>query len=388
MSPHEIVRNTFIERYGTNPSVIVRAPGRVNLIGEHTDYNEGFVMPMAIEYAIWIALRPRQDREVHVQALDFNTDIQLDLDNLSKAPTSPAEYIKGMAWALTDAGYTLNGWEGVMKGDIPIGAGLSSSAALELVIARAFAEVSDFDWNPNQMAVLAQKAENEWVGVQCGIMDQMISANGKADHALLIDCRSLETRLAPLPPNTRIVILDTMTRRELVDSLYNERRQQCETAAKLLGVRALRDVSSAELKANAKKLDATILKRATHIVSENERTLEAVDAMLAGDAKRLGNLMYQSHMSLRDYFEVTKMPHRIDALDIMVQRARRHPACLGARMTGGGFGGCAVALVSDDAVDDFCRAVSDMYIEQTHITPNIYVCSAVNGAGWAERFVS
>ena len=184
MSPHEIVKNTFIERYGTTPSVIVRAPGRVNLIGEHTDYNEGFVMPMAIEYAIWIALRPRQDREVHVQALDFDTDIQLDLDNLSKEPTSPAEYIKGMAWALMDAGYTLNGWEGVMQGDIPIGAGLSSSAALELVIARAFAEVSDFDWNPNQMAVLAQKAENQWVGVQCGIMDQMISANGKADHAL------------------------------------------------------------------------------------------------------------------------------------------------------------------------------------------------------------
>jgi galactokinase len=388
MSPHEIVKNTFIERYGTTPSVIVRAPGRVNLIGEHTDYNEGFVMPMAIEYAIWIALRPRQDREVHVQALDFDTDIQLDLDNLSKEPTSPAEYIKGMAWALMDAGYTLSGWEGVMQGDIPIGAGLSSSAALELVIARAFAEVSEFDWDPNQMAVLAQKAENEWVGVNCGIMDQMISANGKADHALLIDCRSLETRLAPLPPNTRIVVLDTMTRRELVDSLYNERRQQCETAAKLLGVRALRDVSSADLKANAKKLDATILKRATHIVSENERTLEALDAMLAGDAKRLGNLMYQSHMSLRDYFEVTKMPHRIDALDIMVQRARRHSACLGARMTGGGFGGCAVALVSDDAIDDFCQAVSAMYIEQTHITPQIYVCSAVNGAGWAERFVS
>ncbi len=388
MSPHEIVKNTFIERYGTTPTVIVRAPGRVNLIGEHTDYNEGFVMPMAIEYAIWIALRPRQDREVHVQALDFDTDIQLDLDNLSKAPTSPAEYIKGMAWALMDAGYTLSGWEGVMQGDIPIGAGLSSSAALELVIARAFAEVSDFEWNPNQMAILAQKAENEWVGVNCGIMDQMISANGKADHALLIDCRSLETRLAPLPPNTRIVVLDTMTRRELVDSLYNERRQQCETAAKLLGVRALRDVSSADLKANAKKLDATILKRATHIVSENERTLEALDAMLAGDAKRLGNLMYQSHMSLRDYFEVTKMPHRIDALDIMVQRARRHPACVGARMTGGGFGGCAVALVSDDAIDDFCQAVSAMYIEQTHITPQIYVCSAVNGAGWAERFVS
>ncbi|MCL4255697.1 MAG: galactokinase, partial [Anaerolineae bacterium] len=346
MSPQEIVKQTFIEQYGENPMVIVRAPGRVNLIGEHTDYNDGFVLPMAIEYAIWIALRPREDRQVRVTALDFDATIQLDLDSLSKNATSPAEYIKGVAWALMEDGFNLTGWEGVMKGDIPIGAGLSSSAALELAIARAFYEVSEFEWNPNQMALLAQKAENDWVGMKCGIMDQMISANGKADHALLIDCRSLETRLAPLPPNTRVVVMDTMTRRELVESLYNERRQQCETAAKLLGVPALRDVSSAMLKANAKKLDPVILKRATHIVSENERTLEAVEVMLAGDAKRLGTLMYQSHMSLRDYFEVTKMPNRpFDALDIMVQRARKHPTCYGARMTGAGFGGCAVALI-------------------------------------------
>jgi len=389
MSPHEIVRTTFNERYGTNPSVIVRAPGRVNLIGEHTDYNDGFVMPMAIEYAVWIALRPRQDRKVSVHALDFDSTIEFDLDNFSKEATSPAEYIKGMAWALMGADYPLNGWEGVMKGDIPIGAGLSSSAALELAIARAFVEVSDFEWNPTQIALLAQKAENEWVGVKCGIMDQMISANGKANHALLIDCRSLEIRLAPLPPNTRIVVMDTMTRRELVDSLYNERREQCETAARLLGVTALRDISTADLKANAKKLDPTTLKRATHIVSENERTLEALDAMMLGDAKRLGNLMYKSHMSLRDYFEVTKMPHRpIDALDIMVQCARKHTGCYGARMTGAGFGGCAVALVDSDAVDDFCQSVASAYTEQTHIVPQIYVCSAVNGAGWAEQFVS
>lgn len=388
MTPHEIVKNTFMNEYGTNPMVVVRAPGRVNLIGEHTDYNDGFVMPMAIEFAVWIALRPRDDRKVIIHALDFETTIEIDLDNMSKAPTSPAEYIKGMAWALMDEGHTLNGWEGVLKGDVPIGAGLSSSAALELAIARAFHEVSDFEWIPSKMALLAQKAENSWVGVNCGIMDQMISASGKANHALLIDCRSLETRLAPLPPNTSIIIMDTMTRRELVDSLYNERRQQCETAAKLLGVSALRDVTSEQLKANAKKLDPVTLKRAMHVVSENERTLESLDAMLAGDAKLLGNLMYQSHMSLRDYFEVTKMPHRMDALDIMVQRARRHKACLGARMTGGGFGGCAVALVHSDEVEDFCHATIERYIEQTHITPNLYVCSAVNGAGWAERFVS
>jgi galactokinase len=389
MSPQEIVRNTFIEQYGTTPQVIVRAPGRVNLIGEHTDYNDGFVMPMAIEYAVWIALRPRQDRKVIVHALDFDSTIEFDLDNFSKEPTSPAEYIKGMAWALMGADYALNGWEGVMKGDIPIGAGLSSSAALELAVARAFVEVSDFEWNPTKMALLAQKAENDWVGMKCGIMDQMISANGKADHALLIDCRSLETRLAPLPPNTRVVVMDTMTRRELVDSLYNERREQCETAARLLGVTALRDITTAQLKANAKKLDPTTLKRATHIVSENERTLEALDAMMLGDAKLLGNLMYKSHMSLRDYFEVTKMPHRpIDALDIMVQCARKHAGCYGARMTGAGFGGCAVALVDSDAVDDFCQSVASAYAEQTHIVPQIYVCSAVNGAGWAEQFVS
>lgn len=389
MSPQELVKQTFINHYGENPMVIVRAPGRVNLIGEHTDYNDGFVLPMAIEYAIWIALRPRDDRHVHVMALDFNAHIQLNLDALAKHVISPAEYIKGVAWALMEAGYVLNGWEGVMKGDIPIGAGLSSSAALELAIARAFYEVSDFEWDPNQMAKLAQKAENEWVGMKCGIMDQMICANGKVDHALLIDCRTLETRLAPLPPDTRIVVMDTMTRRELVESVYNERRQQCETAARLLGVPALRDVSSEMLKANAKKLDPVTLKRATHVVSENERTLEAVDAMLAGDAKRLGTLMYKSHMSLRDYFEVTRMPHRpLDALDVMVQCARKHSACFGARMTGAGFGGCAVALVKSDAVDDFCAQTAKLYTEQTHIEPKLYVCSAVNGASWAERFMS
>lgn len=385
LSPHEIVHNTFIEHYGASPKVIVRAPGRVNLIGEHTDYNDGFVMPMAIEYGVWIALRPREDRLVHVHILDFNTTIQFDLDQMTKGTHSPSEYIKGMAWALMDGGYPLNGWDGVIKGNIPIGAGLSSSAALQLAVARAFAEVSDFEWIPNKMAILAQKAENDWVGMKCGIMDQMIAVNGKVNHALLIDCRSLETRLAPLPPDTRIVILDTMTRRELVDALYNERREQCELAAKLLGVPALRDVSSADLKANAKKLDPTTLKRATHVVSENERTLEAVDAMLVGDAKRLGNLMYKSHMSLRDYFEVTKMPHRpVDALDVMVQSARKHPACFGARMTGAGFGGCALALVQSDSIDDFCDKVARTYQDQTHIEPHLYVCSAVNGAGISE----
>ena len=312
MDIQQSVRHAFEQRIGVPPAFVVQAPGRVNLIGEHTDYNDGFVLPMAIDRAVWIALRPRVDGHVQAYSLDFDAEISFALDVLEKKDASWAEYLKGVAWALGEAGYALQGWEGVLAGDVPLGAGLSSSAALELATARAFAAVASLPWDAKRMASLAQRAENEWVGMKCGIMDQMISAAGRAHHALLIDCRSLETEAVPLPPEVVVVVLDTETRRGLVDSAYNERRAQCENAADFFGVPALRDVSISQFEARAHELDEVIRRRARHVITENERTLRAAEAMREADATELGRLMNESHVSLRDDFEVSserRLPH-------------------------------------------------------------------------------
>lgn len=373
--PRERVVAAFEERFGAPPPVLVRAPGRVNLIGEHTDYNDGFVMPLAIERAIWIALRPRTDGRVRVWSVDYEEEAVFELDGLRPGGPGWAEYLKGTAWALRDAGHDLEGWEGALSGNVPRGAGLSSSAALELATARAFAAVSGVDWVPSEMAKLGQRAENEWVGVRCGIMDQMISAVGREDHAILIDCRSLETRAVPLPEGTVVVILDTATRRGLVDSEYNERREQCEAAAAHFGVPALRDVTPAMLEERIDELDETTGRRARHVVTENARTLAAADAMAAGQARTLGRLMDESHESLRHDFEVSS-----PALDAIVEAARGADGCLGARMTGAGFGGCAVALVEADASDALVRTVAEEYETETGQEPRIYLTGASAGA--------
>ena len=375
MSLQQRVIDAFQRKFGAPPSIVVRAPGRVNLIGEHTDYNDGFVLPMAIDRAAWIALRPRTDRRLVVQSLDFDQSVDVDLNQMTNTGPGWAEYLKGVAWALTDSGRQLEGWEGVTAGDVPIGAGLSSSAALELATARAFATVSQLDWNPAQMALLSQRAENKWVGVNCGIMDQMISAAGAAGHALLIDCRSLENQLVPLPPGNAVIVLDTATRRGLVDSAYNERRAQCEAAARFFNVKALRDVSVAQFEARAAELDEVTRRRARHVVTENDRTLKAAEVMRAGDAAALGLLMNASHDSLRDDFEVTN-----SALNVIVEIARQQPGCWGARMTGAGFGGCAVALVKAEAATAFDQAVTAAYTQATGLTPNVYICHASDGA--------
>ena len=375
MSLQTQVTQAFETRFGTPPAFVVRAPGRVNLIGEHTDYNDGFVLPMAIDRAVWIALRPRQDRQVDIHSLDLNQSATFSLDGLRYEQANWVEYLKGVAWALQDAGYRLQGWEGVISGDVPRGAGLSSSAAIELATARAFQAVSGFPWDAAAMAKLGQRAENRWVGVNCGIMDQMISAAGLAGHALLIDCRSLDFEPAPLPAGTAVVILDTATRRGLVDSAYNERRAQCEAAARFFGVPALRDVSVEQFEARAGELDELTRRRARHVVTENARTLAAAEAMRQGDAAELGRLMDASHASLRDDFEVSSRE-----LDIMVRCAQRVPGCLGARMTGAGFGGCAVALVDAGAAEGFARAVAASYQASAGFTPNLYICTATNGA--------
>jgi galactokinase len=373
-SLQEQVAQEFEKHFGQAPAHVVRAPGRVNLIGEHTDYNDGFVFPMAINRATWIALRPRQDQQVTVHSVDFDQTGSFSLDQLSKGE-GWIEYLKGVAWALIESGYSLGGWEGVVAGDVPIGAGLSSSAALEMATARAFSLTSGFTWDASTMAKLGQKAENQWVGANTGIMDQMISASGQADHALLIDCRSLETQLVPLPPRTVIVVLDTATRHQHTESGYNERRTQCEAAARFFGVPALRDVTSEQFEARGGELEDVVRRRARHVITENARTLEAADAMRAGDAAHMGKLMDASHVSMRDDFEISRAE-----MDTMVEIAQSHAACYGARMTGGGFGGCAVALVRSESADDFAEVVAARYAQATGLTPSVYVCQATDGA--------
>ncbi len=370
----------FAQRYGEKPALLARAPGRVNLIGDHTDYNDGFVLPMAIDRAVWIALRRRDDTQVVVHSLDFGEDASFDVRRLERGGSGWAEYMRGMAWSLEaglppEPGYALCGWEGVLAGDVPLGAGLSSSAALELATARAFAGACRLAWDPTLMARLAQRDENEWVGVNSGIMDQLISAAGVAGHALLIDCRSLATRAVPLPRDVSVVVLDTATRRQLVDSEYNERRARSESAARQFGVKALRDVDEAMFAERADMLDDVTRRRARHVVTEDARVLAAAKALASGDVRRVGELMNESHRSLRDDFEVSR-----PELDAMVAIARTQTGCYGARMTGAGFGGCAVALVSRDVAERFAGDVATRYESEVGLTPAVYVCAAAAGA--------
>lgn len=366
----------YEELYGEKPALLVRAPGRVNLIGEHTDYNDGFVLPMAIDRSFWIALSPRDDSKVSIFSLDLDEHDQFDAAVPMHKSGHWGEYLRGIAWYLTKQGYKLTGWQGVSAGNIPIGAGLSSSAGVELATARAFCEVSGFEWNPVEMAKASQSAEIEWVGMNCGIMDQLISATGVAGHAVLIDCRSLELEKVPLPEGTSVVVLDTSTRRGLVDSAYNERRSQCEEAAAYFGVKALRDVTLMEFEEKASGMPLLTQKRARHVISENERTVMAAEVMKQGDAVTLGKLMNESHISLRDDFEVSN-----DALNAIVEIAQSHPACFGARMTGAGFGGCGMALVLSNQVGVFCDYVSGNYKAKTDLEAMVYICEPADGAG-------
>lgn len=346
----------FTARHGRPPEFLARAPGRVNLIGEHTDYNDGFVLPLAIERAVYIAFTPHDAPRVDVRALDQGESGTIDLAAPARGGPAWLEYLRGCAVALRDAGHQPAGWSGSLAGDVPPGAGLSSSAALELATLRAFATAGGLPWDAPAMAALGQRAENAWVGVHCGIMDQMISSAGEAGHALLIDCRSLALTPVPLPPAVVVVVMDTGTRRGLMDSAYNARRAQCEAAARHFGVPALRDVTPARFEQEAGALDAVTRRRARHVVTENARTVRAAEALRRGDVATVGRLMDLGHESLRDDFAVSSA-----ALDAIVAIARAQDGCFGARMTGAGFGGCAVALVERAAVGRFTAAVREEY---------------------------
>jgi galactokinase len=372
----ERVARGFVQAFAREPSWIVQAPGRVNLIGEHTDYNDGFVLPMAIDRAVWIALSPRTDLRVRIDSLDYKQTIEFDLHALQRGGPTWGEYARGVAWAMQAAGHRLRGWEGVLSGEVPVGAGLSSSAALELATARAFAVASDIAWDALAMARLAQRAENEWVGVACGIMDQLASACGLTQHALRVDCRSLEIDPVPLPECMSVLVLDTGTRRGLVGSAYNQRREECQRGAQAFGLNSLRDLTESAFAFGEGRLDPLVRRRVRHVLSENARTLRAVQALRDQDMDLVGRLMAESHASLRDDYEVSS-----PALDAMVEIAAAQRGCWGARMTGAGFGGCAVALVERDAAQVAGRVIASEYRARMGLQPAVYVCRAADGAG-------
>jgi galactokinase len=371
MTTTDFVITAFQNIYGAKPDFISRAPGRVNIIGEHTDYNGGFVMPMALPNATWLALRKRTDTRISLYSLNYNDLRSFSLDKFEKEK-SWLNYVKGVAWALQDAGHSLAGFDAVIYGDVPIGAGLSSSASIEVATAKAMITASGLNVTDTEMAQICQRAENQWMGVSCGIMDQMISVFGKAGHALFIDCRSLETKFVKMPSETAIIVMDTATRRELLESRYNDRRRECEEAAQRFGKPFLRDVSIEDFFA-APAMKPTVKSRAKHVIFENERAEQAASELRAS-AEALGELMNQSHDSLRDDFEVSSK-----SLDTMVEIARQHKA-YGARMTGAGFAGCAIALVKQTDAAAFMQAVYNDYQQQTGLSPMLFAATASGGA--------
>ncbi|MEZ9311358.1 galactokinase [Vibrio sp. 10N.286.49.F3] len=374
------VMTSFEAVLGYKPSHIIQAPGRVNLIGEHTDYNEGFVLPCAVDYQTVVAATRRDDNLVRVVSADYGNAVdEFDLTQsiIFQQDKMWANYIRGVVKCLISSGYEFTGVDIAVSGNVPQGAGLSSSAALEVVIGQTFKVLNNLQIGQADIALNGQQAENEFVGCKCGIMDQMISAEGRENHAMLLDCRTLETQLVPIPEGMSVLIINSNKKRGLVDSEYNTRRAQCDAAAHVFGVKALRDVTLAQLNEKSGELDNVVAKRARHVITENSRTLEAAQALRNHDMKRMGELMAESHASMRDDFEITVK--EIDLLVDMVKTVIGDEG--GVRMTGGGFGGCVVALVPPALVDHVITVVEENYQNETGIKESIYICKAKDGAG-------
>jgi len=374
----------FQSLYGVSPRVF-RAPGRVNLIGEHTDYNDGFVMPAAIEFYTWVAIAPNKEARLRVYSEQFGETVDLPLNELVGPPRRHwSDYVRGVAGVLQAAGYELRGADLVISGEVPLGAGLSSSAAIEVSTAMALASVSGLELNRLEIAKLCQRAEHEYTGTRCGIMDQFISAFGHAARALMLDCRSLEYSLLPLPADIRMVICNSMVKHQLASGEYNLRRADCETAVSILsrhfpGITALRDVTPEDVERHKAELPEVVYRRARHVVTENQRVLDAAAALTSGDIAQFGRLMYESHFSLRDDYEVS-----CEELNILVDIASKLEGVFGARMTGGGFGGCTINMVAAGAVEAFQARIIERYQASTGKAPAVYVCSAAEGAGPVE----
>lgn len=378
------VKDAFNSVLSYAPTHIVQAPGRVNLIGEHTDYNDGFVLPCAINYQTVVAAAKRDDNIVRVVSVDYGNETdEFDITQEISFQENKmwANYIRGVVKCLIGRGFEFKGADISVSGNVPQGAGLSSSAALEVVIGQTFKELYNLNISQAEIALNGQQAENEFVGCNCGIMDQMVSAEGNENHAMLLDCRSLETTAVTMPEDMSVVIINSNKKRGLVDSEYNTRREQCEEAARIFGVKALRDVSIDMFNAKAHELDEMVAKRARHVITENDRTEEAAKVLASGDMKRMAVLMAESHASMRDDFEITVK--EVDALVDIVKNVIGENG--GVRMTGGGFGGCIVALVPPTLVNEVKAAVEELYESATGLKESIYVCQAKNGAGLVEK---
>ena len=369
----------FHARFAT-PATIYAAPGRVNLIGEHTDYNDGFVLPAAIEFYCWVAAAPRIDRKLVIGSQHFNETVEADLDAFpGVAKNHWSGYPLGVAWALEASGRHLKGANLLISGDVPLGAGLSSSAAIEVASGFALLHQSGLPVDRKELAQLCQKAENEFVGAHVGIMDQFVSCHGRASHAMLLDCRSLEYNLVELPPGVQLVICNSMVKHKIGSSQYNVRRAECEQGVRTLRqvlpkIDALRDVTLAQLEEHRALLGPKVYSRCHHVVTENGRVQSAVRAFESGDLRTLGQVMSESHRSLRDDYEVSSKE-----LDLLVEIAVAQSGVIGARMTGGGFGGCTINLVESSAVRPFKKNVAAGYLEGTGRKPEVYVSAAADG---------
>jgi galactokinase len=370
----------------SGPCKLFRAPGRVNLIGEHTDYNDGFVMPAAIGFYTVAAVAARSDRKLVMHSVNFAETREFDLDDIGNGPSGHwSDYVRGVAAVLESQGFRLTGANLAIEGDVPVGAGLSSSAAIEVATAFALLGNSSLSMDRMDIAQACQQAEHRYAGTKCGIMDQFISCFGEANHALMLDCRSLESRAMKIAPNVRLVICNTKVRHELTGGEYNLRRADCEAGVRYLqqylpDIRALRDVTLDELQQFGHDMPDVVHRRCRHVVTENARVLAAVEALEGADLGRFGDLMGESHRSLRDDYEVS-----CKELDIMVDLAHKCRGVYGARMTGGGFGGCTINLVSAENTRKFKETIEREYLRATSMRPEVYVCEASGGASELAR---
>jgi galactokinase len=371
----------YRQTFGGEPDLVASAPGRVNLIGEHTDYNDGFVLPAAINKRMYVAAAKREDQLISIHAADYDSTIHTSVEALNSRERGLwANYPKGVLEIFARAGHKVGGLNLCLKGDVPQSAGLSSSAALEVATAFAAKELFDFKIDSLSVARYCQAAEHEFVGVRCGIMDQFVAVYGKKDHALLLDCRSLGFELLKFPAGVSLVICDTGVKRELAGSEYNKRREECQVGVKELslvlpGIQALRDVKPASFLEHENLLDLTTRKRSRHVINENRRVLEAAADLGRNDLSDFGKLMYQSHLSLKNNYEVS-----CQELDSVVDIAASTEGVLGARMTGAGFGGSAVCLVAKESVEKLKSNLQERYPRLTGLQPKVYVCEIDDGA--------
>ncbi|TAM81370.1 MAG: galactokinase [Acidobacteria bacterium] len=376
-----MIKEAFQKIFGRPPAVTAHAPGRVNLIGEHTDYNDGFVLPAAIDRAIEFAAQPRNDHVVHAYSIDFNDQVEFSLDAIEKDEEHPwSNYLRGVFKLMQEEGHRLAGADLAFGGNVPREAGLSSSAAVEVGAVALAMKMFEIKLGPLEVVRLARRAENEFVKVPCGIMDQFACAMGKRDHALFLDCRDLSYRYVPLSGRVKIVVCYSGVRRALAASEYEIRLKQCRQAVAQLGttglaVNSLREIDLTDLEVASQSLNEILLRRARHVVSENDRVLKAVKDLEKGDLESFGRLMIASHESLRDDYEVS-----CRELDLLVELALKQPGIIGSRMTGAGFGGCTVNLVRSDAAEAFAKAVKESYGQATGLNSEVYVCEASDGA--------